>query len=175
MVAADLLAADLEIAAALRSIFLHPDFRSTTAKQGLVRSPIDWVVAILSATGISASTVHPQWSLGTMGQEPFNPPNVSGWRHNDYWINTSAFNGRALFAQYSAWQLKNSGYWSDLATLDASAAIARAESTFGVHFSTPTRAGLSSWFTTQKVSSGSWALRENFLALVMLTPEVQVS
>ena len=33
----------------LRAIFLHPEFYSTTAQQGLVRSPVEWVVTCLQA------------------------------------------------------------------------------------------------------------------------------
>ena len=174
-VAADFLAADLEIKAALRSIFLHPDFVSPTVKQGLVRSPIDWVVACLAATGLPAEVAHPEYTLASMGQQPFNPPNVSGWRHNGYWVNTSAYNGRSLFAAGCGAQLQTRGYWSDLASLSAADAVARAEATFGVTFSATTRAGLSSWFSTQKVSSGNASLRTNFITLVMLSPEMQVS
>jgi len=53
--------------------------------------------------GLTAAQVHPEWTWDGMGQEPFYPPNVSGWRVNDYWISTSAMASRAAFASVCTW------------------------------------------------------------------------
>ena len=60
------------------TIFLHPEFYSTTARQGLVRSPVEWVVACLKALGFTAAQTNPQWWMDQMGQQLFYPPNVAG-------------------------------------------------------------------------------------------------
>ena len=44
--------ADLSIAELVRAIFNHPAFLSDTAKQGLVRSPVEWVVACMRAAAL---------------------------------------------------------------------------------------------------------------------------
>jgi hypothetical protein len=33
--------------------------------------------------------------MDAMGQTPYAPPNVAGWKTNGYWVNTSLFGGRA--------------------------------------------------------------------------------
>ena len=59
-----------------------PEFWTTAVRDGLVRSPIEYVVAVLRATGPARRRPAPRVVAGGMGQEPFNPPNVSGWRPN---------------------------------------------------------------------------------------------
>src|SRR4051812_36927206 len=60
-IVADFVGSNLDIRTVLRSIFLHPEFYSTTAKQGLVRSPVEWVVTCLKGLGFTAAQTNPQW------------------------------------------------------------------------------------------------------------------
>jgi len=103
-------AADLDTTGLLRAVFLHPAFTSATARQGLVKQPIEYVVGLARSFGLDADlqTVgkvspvatpavapgkRPAMSLRTilvaLAQEPFNPPNVGGWPQNGYWLNTA--------------------------------------------------------------------------------------
>jgi uncharacterized protein (DUF1800 family) len=98
-------AQDLDITSLLRAIFRHPQFTSDTAKQGLVKQPVEWVVGIGRALAVDADlqpTATPATTaaahtgrspmgavLTLLGQEPFNPPNVGGWAQNGYWLNTA--------------------------------------------------------------------------------------
>ena len=82
----------------VRTIFNHPAFSSPAAKQGLVRSPVEWIVACMRAVGITADDANPQWWMDDMGQQLFEPPNVSGWRPNEYWLTTSRVWARELVA-----------------------------------------------------------------------------
>ena len=104
-------AKDLDVTSLLRAIFLHPAFTSTTAKQGLVKQPIEWLVGAARALGLNADlqatapatspaatspAAAPRTGRSLMGefltllaQEPFNPPNVGGWDQNGYWLNTA--------------------------------------------------------------------------------------
>jgi uncharacterized protein (DUF1800 family) len=110
-------AKDLNIATLLRAIFLHPAFTGPTAKQGLIKQPIEWVAGLARAFGVNAdlkagpataAAPAPAAAAGTAGQtagaetrsplsgalillaqEPFNPPNVGGWPQNTYWLNTA--------------------------------------------------------------------------------------
>jgi uncharacterized protein (DUF1800 family) len=77
--------ADLDITRLLRAIFLHPQFLSPQARAGLVKQPIEYVVGIGRTLGLPASGA----ALILQNQEPFNPPNVSGWGQNEYWLNTA--------------------------------------------------------------------------------------
>jgi uncharacterized protein (DUF1800 family) len=105
-----LLASDFAIGPWVTAMLTHPAFYSDSVKQGLVRSPVELVVALVHATGKSSEFVNALWLMDSMGQQLLYPPNVSGWRPNGYWVNASAMEGRARLAQTSAWAaLRN--YW----------------------------------------------------------------
>jgi uncharacterized protein (DUF1800 family) len=126
-------AATMNIRELVRAILLRPEFYSSTAKQGLVRTPIEYLAAIAYHTGLipDPSTVPPDppggvpdgeltrgdkvdplgisWRSESTGQQLFHPPNVSGWRPNGYWLSTGALSGRAAFARSVAWRLQQPG------------------------------------------------------------------
>jgi uncharacterized protein (DUF1800 family) len=52
----------------LRALFLRPEFYSATAKNALVRSPVEYIVALMRALNVSAAVIHPQWYGDKMGQ-----------------------------------------------------------------------------------------------------------
>ena len=86
------------------------EFYRDEVKQGLVRSPIDWVVSMLYAIGARSEAATPMWLMESMGQEPLQPPNVSGWRINGYYVNASAMEARARTCQGFAWHASRE-YW----------------------------------------------------------------
>ena len=92
------------------AMLTHPDFYSDTVKQGLVRTPVEYVVALMVATGKRSREANVTWLMGAMGQRLLFPPNVSGWRPNGYWVNASAMEGRARTAQSFAWS-SSRNYW----------------------------------------------------------------
>ena len=87
------------------------EFYSPAVKQGLVRSPVEFVVALLVATGRRSSTATPLWLMEGMGQRPLFPPNVSGWKHNGYWVNASAMAKRTETVRSMVWRSMQ-GYWN---------------------------------------------------------------
>ncbi|MDQ1391685.1 MAG: hypothetical protein QOF30_662 [Acidimicrobiaceae bacterium] len=118
-------AQDLNITSLLRAILLHPGFTSPTARQGLVKQPIEWVVGLARAFGVDAdvkptgaaagaagaagsagpatgAAATPRTALSSvltlLAQEPFNPPSVGGWPQNSYWLNTATSLIRLQFA-----------------------------------------------------------------------------
>jgi uncharacterized protein (DUF1800 family) len=92
----------------LRALFLRPEFYSATAKNALVRSPVEYMVALMRGLNVPAKFVHPQWFGEKMGQALFDPPNVAGWKNNAYWLTTSAMSARAELATYMHWSM-----WGD--------------------------------------------------------------
>ena len=92
------------------AMLTHPDFYTDAVKQGLVRTPVEYVVALMVATGKRSRDVNVTWLMGAMGQALLFPPNVSGWRPNGYWVNASAMEGRARTAQSFAWTASRN-YW----------------------------------------------------------------
>ena len=101
---------NFEIRPWVRSMLLHPGFYTDAVKSALVRSPVEYSVALLYATGKTAAFVNFNWLMDGMGQQLLYPPNVSGWRPNGYWVNASAMEGRARTAQHFAWSTMRT-YW----------------------------------------------------------------
>jgi uncharacterized protein (DUF1800 family) len=100
-IAADLahgFSADLDCGRLLRSIFLHPEFRTDATRTGLVKTPIEYVVGVsrLLQLPIDQRT---GMALRGLGQVPFDPPNVGGWPQNLYWLSTASSMVRLQFAE----------------------------------------------------------------------------
>lgn len=82
-------ARDLDVAALLRRIFLHPAFREPATRAALVKTPIDLVVGIARALElVPDDRVLPL--LAGLGQLPFLPPDVAGWPSNEAWLSTAS-------------------------------------------------------------------------------------
>ncbi|NNE12182.1 MAG: DUF1800 family protein [Ilumatobacter sp.] len=106
------LAADFAITPWLRALLLRDEFYSAEVKQGLVRSPVEFTVALMVATGRRSAEATPLWLMQGMGQRPLFPPNVSGWKHNAYWVNASAMAKRTETVRSFVWRSMR-GYWGD--------------------------------------------------------------
>jgi uncharacterized protein (DUF1800 family) len=92
-----------DMRAVMKALFLHPEFVSTSVRQGLVKQPIEYVVGALRAAGMRPSEteiVGPNIlsTLGDLNQVPFDPPSVGGWPGNGYWISTATAMARLRFA-----------------------------------------------------------------------------
>ena len=106
-----LLTADFDVRPWVTAMLTHPDFYTDAVKRGLVRTPVEFVVALLAATGKRSREADMTWLMEAMGQQLLYPPNVSGWRPNGYWVNASAMEGRARTAQQMNWAAARN-YWS---------------------------------------------------------------
>jgi uncharacterized protein (DUF1800 family) len=107
-----LTANDFDVRPWVKAMLTHPDFYTDAVRRGLVRTPVEYVVALLVATGKRSREANVTWLMESMGQRLLYPPNVSGWRPNGYWVNASAMEGRARTAQSFAWtSMRN--YWDE--------------------------------------------------------------
>jgi len=170
--------ADLDVSELLRAIFLRTEFYNSTATNALVRSPVEWVVALLRALSMTAEDANPQWWMGDMGQELFEPPNVAGWKNNAYWISTTALWARADFARYLTWTAHDDGFLSQVPSLPVSDAVQAAFDAFAIDApSSATRAHLTSWLTAQRAAPGQWPDWQtiNLTTLTMLSPEFNLA
>jgi uncharacterized protein (DUF1800 family) len=173
--AATFQASGFHVGTLVRAILTSDEFYSERAKQGLVRSPIEWVVAIMRATGLPAATLNPQWHMAGMGQEPFNPPDVAGWKQNGYWISSSAFWSKAGFARNTTWRAREAGRFAGIEQQAPAAAVRQVLDAFGIDRATAhTLATLEAWCAEQQ-RTGRWAIQANLMTLVMLTPELQLA
>jgi uncharacterized protein (DUF1800 family) len=181
----------LDITTLLRTIFLRPEFSSTAARQGLVRSPVEWIVTVLRTLGMSAVDANPQWWMEQMGQVLFEPPNVAGWKNNAYWLNSTALWSRADFARNLTWHAHDAGFLMETTTrnaqnqyvMSAGAAVDLALAKFGRDAtvappSTQTRTVLIDWLNGQRATEASptwqwpdWAAI-NLTTMTMLCPDV---
>jgi len=172
------LAADFSITALARAIFNHPEFLSTRARQGLVRSPAEWVVACMRAVGITAEDANPQWWMEEMGQQLFEPPDVSGWRSNGYWLTTSRVWARANWLGYLVWQKDVQNTLGTIVGMTVADAVQHAFDVVGIDSpSAHTRSKLEAWLTSQRGDTSAWRNWTfiNLLILVMLSPDLNLA
>lgn len=162
--------------ATLRAIFTHPDFYSVTAKQGLVRSPFEFAVAAMSHTGQRADLVHPEWYGRDMGQAVFYPPNVSGWRPNQYWISSASAWSKYQLASNLRWKLDKTPLLQDLASIDDTRVVAeQALAQFGIYQPSSRTLGSLDQFVRAERSARGWGERVGLLFLPLLTPDFQMA
>ncbi|MEM9130709.1 MAG: DUF1800 domain-containing protein [Actinomycetota bacterium] len=167
--------ADMHIAKLVEAILLHPQFRSAKAKRGLIRSPIEYVVATMRQTGLPCSEANPQWALKAMGQQPYYPPNVSGWRQNGYWVNEAAAWAKSRYVSGLRWSMYQRGDLVGVDDLSPSDAATAALEHVGIMVpSARTHAVLEEYVRNERLHNG-WADRAGLLLLPLLTPEFQVA
>ncbi len=95
----------------VRAIFSSDEMFSDRAVNGLIKQPLDLVIAPLRMLGAefrpgtfdNHEPAHILWYASTeLGQEIFAPPDVFGWRLNAGWINTAAMLNRFTWANFVA-------------------------------------------------------------------------
>lgn len=99
---------DIEIAFAQRQILpaivaMVQSEAFADPQNDLVKSPLEWLVAVLRALRITPSTYAQPDSLlsllTALGQRPLFPPNVGGWPGDEVWLSASAAQTRIQAAQ----------------------------------------------------------------------------
>jgi len=70
----------------------------------LVKSPVEWFVAVCRALNITPSKLTKNSALlnflNKLAQVPFDPPNVGGWPTDDAWLSSASAQFRASFATW---------------------------------------------------------------------------
>ena len=155
-------AADLDLARLVRSIVTHPQFVSAEARTGLVKEPVEWVIGILRALGLSATRMQSGaapvlTTLDLLGQTPFYPPSVGGWPQNTYWLSTQASLARQRFAQSVA-------AVADLSWLDSVAGPQRVDA-LGM------RLGLDRWSPTTAAALATLRSSTSLVTVALTSPE----
>jgi uncharacterized protein (DUF1800 family) len=179
---APVFAADHDIKNLVRNILNRDEFYATAAKQGLVRTPIEYFVALSYHTGATADALGLSWGAEATGQQIFQPPNVSGWRPNGYWLNTSGVSGRANIAQIAAWWLQDDTPapgtlsprpYSNVAFTGTAAEVDSVATFFGItSMSAPTRNAI---VAAHQAAGKKWYAVNNLLMMVMMAPEFHMA
>lgn len=164
-----------ELKPLLRALLLHPLFYSTQAKQGMLRSPVEWVVAIMATTGITAKNAGAFNALINMGQRPLDPPNVAGWKHNAYYLTTGAVGARAAFARALAPKIVATGMFTGKIDTNttARAAVDAVAQAFAVSFSTATADAMVTAYADAKTKKVAQAtVLNNLVVMALLSGEM---
>ena len=169
--AASLSGADMQIAPFLRIMFLRSEFYSVAARQGLVRPPSQWGVALHQATGRTLNETQMDYQLSEMGHCPFEPPNVSGWRQNEYWLTENTVWLKDAATQNLAWKAITAGFIADYAALTTPVLVQRALDLCGIPtVSASTRSSIETFVSEHRTANAS-NIRYHLLRLVALSPE----
>jgi uncharacterized protein (DUF1800 family) len=96
--ASTLIGSGFEIRSLLRDLFSGPEFLSEASYHAQIKQPVDYVIGSLK--GLGTRNVGPDVTqlLRRMGQDLFNPPDVSGWKGGPAWINATTLFERFNFA-----------------------------------------------------------------------------
>ena len=170
----------MDVAAALKAIFMHPNFRSAPTRPGLVKQPVEYLVSAARALGLDAkmartapATSSPSATSPTpkqqrrpalaalstqLGQTILDPPNVGGWGQNAYWLDTVT--ARLRFE--AALLLAESGDTTAVSSAPASQRVAAAATMLGLDGWGPTTAS-----ALAQVNANPVAL----VALALTSPE----
>ena len=170
---------NLEIAPLVRAVLLRPEFYSPEAKQGLVRSPTEWVVSMMAHGTQTAAAIN-GFSYGDRrGRTIFDPPNVAGWKSNSAWMTTSALSGRASVAKKVASLLRANGGFDGLYAMSVTASVDFVINYFGLTatMAANSRQALIDAHQAERSASNGSNSRAvtNLLIMTMLTGEMNVA
>ncbi len=102
------------------------------SKNEIVKSPVEWFVAVCRALSITPSKLTKNSALlnylSKLAQVPFDPPNVGGWPTDDAWLSSASAQFRASFA---SWLIKQ-GDISPIANLAPVVRIQKTADLLGV-------------------------------------------
>jgi uncharacterized protein (DUF1800 family) len=183
------IAGSMSIASLVQATLLHADFWAPAARYAIVRSPVEFIVASLRRTGyrFEANSAEGRNYIEGMGQVPFDPPNVAGWKMNGYWLSTATAWARGGYASWLRWKVTDTGDLASLlptltagtngrVALTATDAINTLFDLLGiVEPSAATRSRFEAWYTAANTSTNGWSIRGNALMLGLLSPDFQLA
>jgi uncharacterized protein (DUF1800 family) len=161
----------------LRLMFNRDEFYAERSRNTLVRSPIEWGVSLLRSTGIGVVASGLDWALAALGQVPFEPPSVSGWKPNQYWVTEAATWKKASMASHIGWIANAGDFLGWIAAANVDAAVQGGLDAFGIpSVSSTTRAALASVLVANRHPDfGGGGQRSNLVRAIALSPEFQLA
>ena len=73
----------------LRKILTHRGLFESITEPNMIKAPAVFVPGAMRAMGLYVTGSGPRFRLQTMGQEPYFPPDVSGWEYGPAWLDTN--------------------------------------------------------------------------------------
>ena len=177
--AASFIAADMSVAALLRAVLVHPRFWDGNSRHQLVKPPVDFIAELVKRTGVPTADQGLLWQMSFTGQIPFDPPNVSGWGENGYWLSTATAWGRQEFGEWALWRSESLElpFLNQIADegVSPSQAADAIFAGFGIlNGSAASRNGLESWFIEMQ-NDNPWGLDHEGVIMGALLPEFHVA
>jgi hypothetical protein len=108
-----LMANNYELVPVLKQLFKSEHFFDERAVGVIVKSPFDIIFGFVKETDFFYDNSIMEAFLyysGLMGQEIFDPPDVSGWQRDEEWISTSTLTGRWQLMELYVTFLFQNGY-----------------------------------------------------------------
>lgn len=90
--------ANSSMRALVRATLTSDAFYSPRAYRALVKSPAELVAGTTRVLGLDTDGKLFPYAMARMGQELFNPPNVSGWHGGAAWLNSGTWLARLNFS-----------------------------------------------------------------------------
>jgi uncharacterized protein (DUF1800 family) len=153
-------------------MFIHPVFYTPDVRAGLMRTPVDLVVALMRLTGATSATLEPARTT-SMGQTLFQPPNVAGWGSNTYWLGETMMAARALWGGVVTSKLDVLKFVDPATVADINTAAAGVFTKLGIPNPAPASlASVVDWLTEARARK--WNQRQA-LYLALMSPDFQMA
>lgn len=90
-----------DIRGLVHDLLISKPFRALENRQTLIKSPVELIAGTVRQLQVSVENVGLLDNRAAqMGMSLFDPPDVSGWKHGDAWINSDTLLKRHAFLQY---------------------------------------------------------------------------
>lgn len=166
----------MQIGALMRTLFNAEEFWSPANRFAVVKNPIEFTASFLRLTGLPLRDSGLHFSLHSMGQVPFGPPDVAGWGSGDYWLTTASAWGRGQWLNYVRWGTAPHGFLSGLGTMSSRAAAQRMAEAFGmVDVSARTLGLFEQWHAAMLRNDAGWATDADAVVVAGMSPEFNLA
>jgi uncharacterized protein (DUF1800 family) len=81
-------ASDRQIAPVLKAMFGSPKFFAPENQGNQVKSPVEFIVGTVRALNADMDVTRYGLAVAALGQDLYNPPDVSGWKGGEDWISS---------------------------------------------------------------------------------------
>jgi uncharacterized protein (DUF1800 family) len=157
----------------LKQILMNPALFDSIDEPDMIKPPVVYVVGAMRALGLGITDSTANDYLDAMGEQPYFPPNVSGWEGGLSWLNTDTALARFSFISALLQNVKI----ADVPGESGAAAYQRAYAAVGSPWlATGTQAAIQNFANTANASTQEDRLQRQLAlrALILAGPDAQV-
>jgi uncharacterized protein (DUF1800 family) len=157
----------------VKAILTDPTLFESIGEPNMIKPPVVYVVGAIRALGLGVTDSTANDYLDAMGQQPYFPPNVSGWEGGLAWLNTDTALARFSFISALLQKVKI----TDVLGESPAAAFARAYAAVGSPWlAAGTQAAIQNFANSASSSTSSKRLQRQLAlrALILAGPDAQV-